>query len=97
MKGNTKRCPDCGRDLPLTRFYVNNARADGLTLYCKECAEVRFKNSRKKVLKIAQQYRERHPIDIMHADSFDLIRAGEHRSYEAQMLLKSMQKQEVTA
>jgi hypothetical protein len=33
----TKRCPKCGRELPLERFGKNKRTTDGLKCYCKEC------------------------------------------------------------
>ena len=33
----TKRCPKCGRVLPVTDFYTNSHNKDGLQDKCKEC------------------------------------------------------------
>lgn len=33
----TKRCPKCGRELPVTEFYSNKHNKDGLQDKCKEC------------------------------------------------------------
>lgn len=33
----TKRCSRCGRTLPLTAFYKNRSRRDGVCTYCIEC------------------------------------------------------------
>lgn len=33
----TKKCPRCGRELPLSEFYVNKSKPDGHGTYCKEC------------------------------------------------------------
>lgn len=35
-----KRCLKCGRSLPLTEFYKNNQREDGLTGNCRECITI---------------------------------------------------------
>lgn len=35
---NTKRCPTCGRDLPLCDFHADRSRPDGLKWQCQECA-----------------------------------------------------------
>lgn len=32
-----KRCPKCGRDLPLERWGKNRSKPNGLQSYCKEC------------------------------------------------------------
>lgn len=34
----TKRCPSCSTVKPVTDFYTNPKRSDGLSSYCKECA-----------------------------------------------------------
>lgn len=33
----TKKCPKCGRVLPLSSFSKNKATKDGLNVYCKSC------------------------------------------------------------
>lgn len=33
----TKVCPECGRELPTSEFYVSNKHKDGLQTYCKKC------------------------------------------------------------
>lgn len=35
--GDMKHCPRCDQDKPLDAFGVSRGRADGLTVYCKEC------------------------------------------------------------
>ncbi len=40
----TKRCPKCGRELPLSEFYVKNSAADGLQPWCKECQKIASHN-----------------------------------------------------
>ena len=37
----TKRCPKCGRELPLNEFYLKRAAPDGLQTWCKECQNKR--------------------------------------------------------
>lgn len=48
-----KRCPDCGRDLPLAAFPRNRKRPDGRGLYCSTCFAERYRAYR--VRKAAQQ------------------------------------------
>lgn len=43
MSSDTKRCPSCGQELPLTAFYKNRSRKDGLQAYCKICSNARTK------------------------------------------------------
>ena len=46
----TKFCPDCHQNLPLSEF-TNNARSrDGLSFYCRACASIRSEASRRKRL-----------------------------------------------
>jgi len=33
----TKKCPKCGRELPLTEFHKNGRNSDGLQTYCRSC------------------------------------------------------------
>lgn len=40
----TKRCPKCGRELPLSEFYVKKGAADGLQAWCKECQKTASHN-----------------------------------------------------
>lgn len=35
----TKVCPKCKRELPISEFWEDGRRGDGLYLYCKECAK----------------------------------------------------------
>lgn len=34
----TKTCGICGKTLPISEFYPNNATSDGLDYRCKECS-----------------------------------------------------------
>ena len=36
-----KKCPDCGKEKPVTEFSRNAARPDGLQFYCKACFSIR--------------------------------------------------------
>ena len=36
----TKKCPKCGRELPVTEFYTNTHSKDGYQDKCKECQRV---------------------------------------------------------
>lgn len=33
----TKRCPKCEREVPISEWYKNTARRDGLSAYCRRC------------------------------------------------------------
>lgn len=33
----TKKCPKCGRELPVTEFYKRSDAPDGLQGWCKKC------------------------------------------------------------
>ena len=40
MAEQTKTCPNCGKVLPVSEFYTNKSRKDGLSTYCKECTKI---------------------------------------------------------
>jgi len=42
----TRKCYDCGQELPLTKFNKNAARPDGYGVYCKKCEYARCKRYR---------------------------------------------------
>lgn len=37
LEVRTKKCSKCGRELPVSEFYVKKGAADGLQAWCKEC------------------------------------------------------------
>lgn len=39
----TKKCPKCGRELPITEFYTNIRNKDGLQDKCKECQKALYR------------------------------------------------------
>ncbi|HXD34486.1 MAG TPA: hypothetical protein VN643_25430 [Pyrinomonadaceae bacterium] len=43
----TKQCPICSLDLPLTEYGICRARKDGRNLYCKSCIRKKVSESRK--------------------------------------------------
>ena len=44
---DTKQCPICSQDLPLTEYGVCRARKDGRNLYCKTCIRKKVSESRR--------------------------------------------------
>lgn len=42
----SKRCPDCDRDLPIDAFHGARSRKSGLQVYCKGCQRARAKDYR---------------------------------------------------
>jgi len=44
----SKKCYDCSKVLPVSEFYKNSAREDGLGVYCKKCEYARQKKYRAK-------------------------------------------------
>lgn len=40
----TKKCSKCGRELPVSEFWKNVTKEDGLQDYCKDCGKNYFKN-----------------------------------------------------
>lgn len=51
----TKYCKKCERDLPLSMFYKDKSRKDGLSCYCKEC---RLKYSKEHHIKVRDKHKE---------------------------------------
>lgn len=41
----TKRCPKCGRELPLSEFYLKRTAPDSLQTWCKECQKERVRTN----------------------------------------------------
>ena len=44
---DTKQCPICSQDLPLTEYGICRARKDGRNLYCKSCIRKKVSESRR--------------------------------------------------
>jgi len=44
---DTKQCPLCSQELPLTEYGICRARRDGRNLYCKSCIRKKVSESRK--------------------------------------------------
>ena len=36
----TKRCPKCGEEKPISKFYRDRSRPQGYDSYCKECRDI---------------------------------------------------------
>ena len=47
---NSKFCPDCRRELPVSDFTKDTRRNDGLSFYCRPCRQARDEASRRKRL-----------------------------------------------
>lgn len=58
----TKRCYRCGKELPLSEFYKDKDKKDGLNVRCKECEKERVKDWKKnnplKVNEMQKKYYE---------------------------------------
>lgn len=54
----TKRCPKCGRDLPLEAFNKRKLSPDGLQPWCRECTN---ESARKAMAKKAEALKEEKP------------------------------------
>jgi len=55
-----KRCPDCGRDLPISDFGRNRLLKDGLQVYCRDCCARRGAATyRRKRARLGKTVRER--------------------------------------
>lgn len=58
MKGDTKRCTTCGRDLPLGAFYRDRRNRDGLYSECKTCTRKRRERDRPRIRQTEAARRE---------------------------------------
>lgn len=58
----TRQCPRCGKMLPLTSFYPNKTRKDGLQVWCKDCQLEYTRQQNKK----RQQVKQEKPQHIRH-------------------------------
>lgn len=47
----TKVCPKCGRELPLSDFYNDRSKKDGKESNCKECRKEHRENNKEKIKK----------------------------------------------
>ncbi len=62
-----KRCPDCGRDLPVGDFGRNRTLKDGLQFYCRECCSRRGAEIyRRKRARLGKTVRERIAVPAGH-------------------------------
>ena len=63
----TKKCSECGRELPLTKFNKNRKRKDGLQDRCRDCFseynKKRYASNREKFKTMVKKYREENPCN----------------------------------
>jgi hypothetical protein len=64
----TKTCTTCGRELPLTAFYVDRRNKDQRYSECKECVKARRLRGREKARQAEARYREAHREEIRQRD-----------------------------
>ena len=57
---NTKKCPKCGRELPLECFGKNKSRKDGLQPYCKECNKQYYVDNAEYLKQYKKQWHAEH-------------------------------------
>ena len=59
-----KRCIKCGKMMPLTEFYKDKNRSDGLQYYCKKCCSIMGKSYRERNVDMLKQrghdYNQKH-------------------------------------
>jgi hypothetical protein len=60
---NTKICKKCGRELPLSEFYKDKSRKDGLEYRCKECKKQYKVDNREYILEYHKQYNAEHKAE----------------------------------
>lgn len=54
----TKVCPKCGRELPLSDFYNDRSKKDGKESNCKECRKEHRENNKEKIKKYQKKYQK---------------------------------------
>lgn len=66
----TKKCNKCNLDKPVTEYYKDKSKKDGLVTFCIECkslgSKLSYEKNAKKRLKKAKEYREKYKNDINH-------------------------------
>jgi len=68
---DTKLCPICSQDLPLTEYGTCRARKDGRNLYCKSCIRKKVSESRR-AFKAYKSVRHQYVVQkIDHGDKVD--------------------------
>jgi hypothetical protein len=78
----TKRCPKCGRELPLERFGKNKRTTDGLKCYCKECENKNSVIYRRRVRQEAKAAKEAaKDITLVGIPDADLVAELKRRGY----------------
>lgn len=65
---DTKQCPICSQDLPLTEYGICRARKDGRNLYCKSCIRKKVSESRK-AFKAYKSVRHQYVVEKLDNDS----------------------------
>ena len=61
----TKKCPKCGRELPLSEFHKCKTRKDGLQTHCKECRKEYYRTNSEELLEYRKDYYRNHREEIL--------------------------------
>ncbi len=54
----TKVCPKCGRELPLSDFYNDGSKKDGKESNCKECHKEHLEKNKEKIKDYKKEYQK---------------------------------------
>jgi hypothetical protein len=65
---DSKQCPICSQELPLTEYGVCRARKDGRNLYCKSCIRKKVSDSRK-AFKAYKSVRHQYVVENVDAET----------------------------
>lgn len=84
---DTKHCPICALDLPITEFGICRARKDGRNLYCKTCIRNKLTKSRR-ALKEYKSARKRYIAQQTEAAEILHSEASSSNCYSAKALSK---------
>ena len=80
--GMVKRCGKCGKTLPVGQFSRNRARRDGLQGFCKKCARVAEKESKRKKEGTVNNNTEK----AITAEIVRRVKAEDKREYESKFM-----------
>ena len=87
------RCPACERRMVADAFYNDRSRHSGLSVYCKDCLELRHKAyrvSQPQHKRAARMARNSHAAKMARKTSIRKERARQHRSGRNEVVAKAI-------
>ena len=81
---STKKCAECGRELPLSEFNKNRKNKDGLQGRCRECFsrynKARYASSREKFKSDIYAYKKANPYNVLDSRIKTCLKNPTHRN-----------------